>query len=54
MSFIERMKDEARKDIKTIVLPESEDERVLRAAVQIKNEGFAKVVLVGNMKKYMT
>ena len=29
MSFIENMKEEAKKEIKTIVLPESEDLRTL-------------------------
>ena len=48
MSFIEGIKEKARQDIKTIVLPESNDIRVLKAASSIIKEGFAKVVLVGN------
>lgn len=36
-----------KKEIKTVVLPESEDERVLRAAEKISEEGFAKILLVG-------
>lgn len=47
MSFIETLKERAKKDIKTIVLPESEDIRVLEAARKITDEGFAKVVLIG-------
>ena len=35
MSFIDKIKEEAKKDIKTIVLPESEDIRVLQAAQTI-------------------
>ena len=34
MSFIEKVKEEAKQDIKTIVLPESGDLRVLQAARQ--------------------
>jgi phosphate acetyltransferase len=48
MSFIDEIKEKAKKDIKTIVLPESTDVRVLEAASKIKNEKFANVVLVGN------
>ena len=48
MSFIDEIKEKAKKDIKTIVLPESTDVRVLEAASKIKNEEFANVVLVGN------
>ena len=48
MSFIEQIKERAKKQIKTIILPEAEDIRVLKAAKQIKEEGFAKVVLIGN------
>ena len=48
MSFIDTIKERAKKDIKTIVLPESEDVRVLKAAEKIIKEGFAKIILVGN------
>lgn len=51
MSFIEKIKERAKKQIKTIVLPEAEDIRVLKAAEQITKEGFAKVVLIGNINK---
>ena len=36
---------------KTIILPETEDERVLRATEKIINEGIAKIALVGDEKK---
>ena len=47
MGFIDTIKERARKDIKTIVLPETEDVRVLQAAEKIVKEGFAKVILIG-------
>lgn len=46
-SFIETMKERARQDKKTIVLPESEDIRVLQAAQAVVKEGFANVILIG-------
>ena len=48
MTFIENIKEKAKKDIKTIILPEAEDNRVLRATEQIIKEGFAKVILIGD------
>ncbi len=51
MNFIETMKNKAKSNIKTVVLPESEDIRVLEAASKVKKEGFAKIVLIGNKEK---
>ncbi len=48
MSFIDRIKKEAEKEIKTIVLPESEDIRVLEATQIVIEEGFANIILIGN------
>ena len=48
MSFIETIKEKARENLKTIVLPESTDIRVIEAARKVTDEGFAKVVLIGN------
>lgn len=48
MSFIENMKLKAKSNIKKIVLPESEDLRVLEATDKIVKEDFAKIVLIGN------
>ena len=48
MSFINEIKDKAKQNIKTIVLTESEDKRVLKAAQKVKEEGFANVILIGN------
>ena len=47
MSFIEQMKQKAKLNQKTIVLPESTDLRVLTAASEAAKEGLAKVVLTG-------
>ena len=51
MSFIESIKERAKKDIKQIVLPEATDLRVLTAAVKTEQEGFAKVILIGNKEE---
>ena len=48
MNFIESVKNRAKANIKTIVLPEAEDLRVLEATQTILNEKFANVVLVGD------
>ena len=48
MSFIDGLKDKAKQNIKTIILTESEDKRVLKAAQKVKEEGFAKIILIGN------
>lgn len=51
MSFIENIKERARKSIKTIVLPESTDIRVLEAARKVTDDGFARVILIGNREE---
>lgn len=48
MPFIDEIKEKARKDIKTIILPESNDIRILEAASNIVKDGFAKIILIGN------
>ena len=48
MSFIEGLKNKARQNIKTIILTESEDKRVLEAAQKVKKQGFANIILIGN------
>ncbi len=50
-TFIENLKERAKKDIKTIVLAEGEELRTLQAAQTVKKEGYAKVILVGNPDK---
>lgn len=54
MNFIDKVKENAKKDIKRIVLPESSDVRVLEAARKIADEGFAKVILIGNRENLKT
>ena len=51
MSFIENIKERAKTDIKTIVLPEATDVRVLEAANIVLKEGFANIVLVGEKEQ---
>ena len=48
MTFIDAMKEKARKDIKNIVLPEADDVRVLKATEMVLNEGFANIILIGD------
>ena len=48
MSFIDDIKNKAKLNIKTIVLPEATDLRVLQATATVLNEGFANIVLMGN------
>jgi phosphate acetyltransferase len=51
MPLVELIKEKARKNVKTIVLPESYDERMLFAAQNIVEQGLAKIVLLGNSEK---
>lgn len=52
-AFIDRIKDRARADIKTIVMPETNDKRTLIAASHILEEGIANIILVGDAQKIM-
>ncbi len=49
MDFMSRMKEMAGRNVQTIVLPEGEEERNLKAAAQIAVEGFANIVLLGDI-----
>lgn len=51
MGFMERMWDLAKKDLKTILLPEGEEDRNLIAAGKINDNSLAKVILIGNEEK---
>ncbi|MBR3602100.1 MAG: phosphate acetyltransferase [Lachnospiraceae bacterium] len=53
MSYIDLIKDKARADVKTIVLPETRDKRTLIAASKIIEEGLANIIMVGNEEKIM-
>lgn len=48
MSFIETIKERAKKDKKVIVLPESMDKRTMEAADKILKEGIADLIIIGN------
>ncbi len=48
MDFINSIKERARQNMKTIVLPEASDARILKAAEIALNEGYANIVLLGN------
>lgn len=47
MAFIDLMKEKARQNKKTIVLPESNDKRTLLAAAQVLKEGTANLIMIG-------
>ncbi len=51
MNIIDRIKERASGNKKTIILPETEDIRTLKAASLVKSEGFANIILIGNDKK---
>ena len=51
MAFIDNIKKRAKEDIKTIVLPEAEDIRILEATQQVLKEQYANIILVGNKEK---
>jgi len=51
MDFINTLINRARKLQKTVVLPESEDERTLQAAERLVKEAICKVVLIGDESK---
>ena len=47
MSFIENIKERAKKDKKTIILPESMDVRVIEAASKILADDIANIIIIG-------
>ncbi len=53
MSFIEEIKQRAKQDIKTIVLPESNDVRVLEAASMALKEGYSDIILIGKQEEVL-
>ena len=54
MSFIDNIKERAKNDIKTIVLPESMDSRVMEAASKVLEEGIANIIIVGTPEEIET
>ena len=53
MSFIDNIITRAKENKKTIVLPETMDDRVLGAAEKIVNEDIANVILIGNKEEIL-
>jgi len=53
MNLIDQIKENARKNKQRIVLPESHEERTLKAADIILNEGIADIILIGNRDKIL-
>ena len=51
MSYIDIIKDKARADKKTIVLPETTDKRTLIAAANVMKEGIADIIMIGDEEK---
>ena len=51
MSFIETVKAKAKANPKSVVLPESYDERMLFAAEKITQQGLAQITILGNPDK---
>ncbi len=51
MNFLEQICERAKKDMKTIVLPESEDIRTIKAAAMVQEKGIANIILVGVPEK---
>ena len=48
MHLVDQIKAKAKKNLQTVVLPESYDERMLDAAQKIVEQGLARVVILGN------
>lgn len=53
MAYIDIIKEKARSDRKTIVLPETTDKRTLIAASHIISEGIADIIMIGDEEKIM-
>ena len=51
MSFIDKIKERAKSDIKTIVLPEGNDLRTIEAASIALKEQYANIILIGNQEE---
>jgi phosphate acetyltransferase len=51
MGFIDVIKEKAKQNLKTIVLPETEDKRTYEAAEAVLRDGTAKLILVGSKEE---
>lgn len=54
MAFLDKVVEIAKKDVQTIVLPESSDPRTLEATHKILQQGIAKVILVGDKEEILS
>lgn len=53
MKFIDQLKEKAKQNKKTIVLPETSDMRTIEAAGKVLAEGIANIILVGDKEDIM-
>ena len=51
MAIIDKIKAKAKADVKHIVLPEGEEIRNVQAAIMIRDQGLAKLTLLGDPAK---
>ena len=51
MELLAKIKEKAKKNRRKIVLPEADDERILRAAREITQQGIAQVTLLGERRR---
>ena len=51
MNFLEKIKVKAKENLRTIVIPEGIDERVIKATEKILKENIAKIILLGDEKR---
>lgn len=54
MAFLDRIVEVAKKDIQTIVLPESSDPRTIEATHKILEQGIADIILVGDKEEILS
>lgn len=54
MNFMDEIKEKAKLNIKKIIFPEAEDERVLKAAALLKKEKIVEPVLLGKREKIIS
>ena len=54
MDFLDEIKERASALKRTIVLPETEDSRVLEAAARIVEDGIAEIILIGDSEKILS
>jgi len=53
MGFLDEIKERATALKRTIVLPETEDSRILEAAAKLVKDGIAEIVLLGDEEKIL-